>query len=254
MNVAVISSQVLMRRAFCALLAQVRDVRVVADFDRAIENSEGLRRANAELVMIDVLDPQGDLDTAAQLRQLLPDAKVLLLTNSDEEDFQVQAIKVGVRGCFSKSSELHAFERALRAIGQRGEVWVSHQVAAQIIGKFAQEDGSQQAPASHLTQREWEILALVANGCHNKEIAGRLFISENTVKTHLYTIYKKLGVSSRLGAAMHYFQQAKRKSASKASRPVPSSPSISDPAPEVRELVGALDRAVQEAAETSTVE
>lgn len=130
----------------------------------------------------------------------------------------MRAVKAGVRGCFSKRPEPQAFERALRAIGQRGEAWVSHQAAAQIIGKFMQGDGNRQSPANRLTEREWKILALVASGCHNKEIATRLFISENTIKTHLYTVDKKLGVSSRLGAAMHYFRQARQEPAPPESR------------------------------------
>lgn len=215
MNVAVISPQILMRRALCALLAQVRDVRVVADFDRAVENCEALQKTQADLLVIDSLEPLRDLETVAHLRKLLPGISVLLLSDTEDEDFQVRAVKAGVRGCFSKRPELQAFERALRAIGQRGEVWVSHQAAAQ---KFMQGDGNRQSPANRLTEREWEILALVASGCHNKEVATRLFISENTIKTHLYTVYKKLGVSSRLGAAMHYFQQARQEPAPPKSR------------------------------------
>jgi DNA-binding NarL/FixJ family response regulator len=106
----------------------------------------------------------------------------------------------------SKESEPEILEKALRAVGQ-GEIWASHRLATLIImkslpGKEEEEE---------LTQREWEILALVSSGHQNKEIASRLSISSNTIKAHLSAIYKKLQVRTRLGAALHYFQQAKQR-------------------------------------------
>jgi DNA-binding CsgD family transcriptional regulator len=109
----------------------------------------------------------------------------------------------------------------------KGEIWVSHQAAARIISKLLKLGGHEEANPDELTPREWEILKLVADGFRNKEIAGRLHLSENTVKTHLYTTYRKLQVCTRLGAALRYFQRSKHRGDS-GSVPSPEGKSKSD--------------------------
>jgi DNA-binding NarL/FixJ family response regulator len=207
MNIILASPLVLLRKALAVLLDDFKDCRVVLDVDSVFDSFEQVEKALADILVLDSLDPAHDLEQLPRVRKLFPEAKILLLTDGDDEEFQVRAVKCGARGCLSKRSEPTILERALRAVGQRGEVWVSHQTTARIIGKFMQTH----TPQDHSPELEWQILAMVAKGAHNKEIAARLFISENTIKTHLYTVYKKLGVTSRLGAAMYYFQQAKPK-------------------------------------------
>jgi DNA-binding NarL/FixJ family response regulator len=96
---------------------------------------------------------------------------------------------------------------------KRGEVWISHRASSQLLKKLVRRD--RQEEIGDLTRREWEILVLVAAGKRNKEIASRLCVSENTVKTHLYAIYRKLHASTRMEAALFFFQHANR-------QPVPS--------------------------------
>jgi LuxR family transcriptional regulator of csgAB operon len=97
----------------------------------------------------------------------------------------------------------------VKAIGvvEKGEIWVSRSVASRLISKLSEIPVS---PNSNgLTPREWKVLGLLASGTRNKEIANRLSVSENTVKTHLYTIYRKLNVDCRLAATLYYFQHVK---------------------------------------------
>jgi DNA-binding NarL/FixJ family response regulator len=96
-------------------------------------------------------------------------------------------------------------EEALRVVRQ-GEVWVSQQASSQLVKKLVHRGGQKENEIEELTRREWETLALVAAGNRNKEIANRLCVSENTVKAHLYAIYRKLHVSTRMGAALFFFQ------------------------------------------------
>jgi DNA-binding NarL/FixJ family response regulator len=192
-------------------LERIREARVVLEVGTALDNLQLIQKAQPNLLLVDIDAMGSDLHSVIQLRQFFVDTKILLLTDREDAEFEVQAVKAGAQGCFSKNGEPEALEKALKAVGRNGEVWVSRQAAARIIGRFLRSKEVEDTPSAELTPREWEILALAANGYHNKEIAARLFISENTVKTHLHTIYKKLGVTSRMAAALHYFEQAKKK-------------------------------------------
>ena len=82
-------------------------------------------------------------------------------------------------------------------------------MASRLITKLAQSESPDSANSNGLTPREWKVLGLLASGTRNKEIANRLSVSENTVKTHLYTIYRKINVDCRLAATLYYFQHVK---------------------------------------------
>ncbi len=208
-NIGVVSPWTLTRKGLCALLAPIKEARVVLDVDSALENFELIQKSRPDILLLDILSPASDLEIVSQVRKLFPETRIILLVDDADEEFQLRAIRAGARGCVSKRSEPQVLVKSLKVVGQ-GEIWVSHHMASRIIGEFMRFQDAGQAEPSDLTQREWEILALVANGCRNKEIASRLFISENTIKTHLYAIYKKLQVSNRLGAALYYFHQARQ--------------------------------------------
>lgn len=210
MNIGVASPWVLTRKALCFLLAAAKDFRVALEIDNALNNVELIRHAQPDILLIEIIDPANDLENVSRMRKLFPEIKILLLAEAADEEFELRAIGAGAWGCVSKQCEPHTLEKALKAVGD-GEIWVSHRMATVIIRKSLQRKNSPQENSDELTQREWEILALVSGGYQNKEIASRLFISSNTIKAHLSTIYKKLQVRTRLGAALHYFQQAKQK-------------------------------------------
>src|SRR6516225_8818557 len=104
MNVFLVSRPILLRKAFSALLASMRDVRVVADGDSAPDSAQ-LEKLDVELLLIDSLNPALDLATASQVLQCFPRVKILFLSDKGDDDFEVRAIKVGARGCVLKSSE-----------------------------------------------------------------------------------------------------------------------------------------------------
>jgi DNA-binding NarL/FixJ family response regulator len=133
----------------------------------------------------------------------------VLLTESPSDDFEFRAIKAGARGCITKEADPQALERALRAVG-KGEIWVSQHLATRLIEAVTHDPAVDSSEPNGLTDREWQVLAFVAQGQRNKEIANHLCVSENTVKTHLATIYKKLRVTTRLEAALHFFHDARR--------------------------------------------
>jgi len=209
MRLAVASSCLLTRKGLCALLAPKKNLTVALELDGALTNIEMIRKARPDVLLIDAHDPHFDLKDVTQLQQLFPDAKVVLFATDAEEDFEVQAIQAGAWGCVCRKSKPEVLEKALKVVVQ-GELWVGRAAATRLIGKFVRYRESEDEHADILTPREREILCLVANGCRNKEIATRLSISENTVKTHVFAIFKKIRVSTRLGATLHYYHSTKQ--------------------------------------------
>jgi len=209
MRLGVASSCLLVRKALCALLASKRDFNVALELDSALASPDLIRNSRPDVLLVDAVDPGFDLKNVSLLRKLVPEAKVVLFANEVNEQFEVQAIHAGAWGCVSRRSHPDVLEKALRVVAQ-GDLWVGHHTATRLIGKFVRYREVEDERADGLTHREREILGLVANGYRNKEVAMRLSISENTVKNHLFTIFKKLRVSSRLGAALRYYHAGKR--------------------------------------------
>lgn len=210
MDVGVLSSPVLTRKGLCALLKSVKDFRVVLEADSAIDRLTLSAQPRPVVFLLDTLHPEEGVEAISRVLQVCPDAKLLLLIDSPDEELELRAVRAGCQGCLSKTCEPKLMERALRAVG-RGEMWVSHGTASRMAQKLLQREASGEGKADELTQREWEVLRLVADGLRNKEIASRLSVSENTIKTHLCNIYSKLHVSCRMAAALHFFHRADRK-------------------------------------------
>ena len=221
MNLGVASALVLTRKTLCAWLTGIKGFRVVLDVDSTLDSLDQIRKTRLDVLIIDTLNPTGDLEIVARVSKVLPQTKILLLSDVAEERFELEAIRAGAHGTVSKRSDPKVLERALKVVGD-GEIWMSHRVASSIISEFRRwRQPLEEKSSGQLTKREEAILALLADGYRNKEIASRLAISENTIKTHLNTIYRKLQVSTRVEAALRYFEQAKHHG-TQPGRPSPS--------------------------------
>ena len=132
---------------------------------------------------------------------LLARNHVILFNVMPGQGIEEKALRRGVRGFFSGGENRAQFLKGIRAIAQ-GELWVSREVMSKCILEEEEEVNPQGKESSILTPREVEILSMVAIGAKNEEIADRLFISPNTVKTHIYNIFKKIEVPNRLQAAL----------------------------------------------------
>ena len=154
-----------------------------------------------DVILMDLRMPEMDgVAAIAELaRRKLP-ARVLVLTTYDTDSDVVRAVEAGATGYLLKDSPRGDLLRAVRAAA-RGEAALSPSVATRLLGQV-------RAPAQEpLSQREFEVLELVARGATNREAAAKLFISEATVKTHLLHIYAKLAVSDRAAAVAEAFQR-----------------------------------------------
>ena len=206
MRLGVISRLSLTRRGLCALLASSKNCSIVLDLASVPEDIEVLRKAQLEVLLLHASGGDSDFETISRLHRLTPDIKVLLFMDAPDEDVEYQAVRAGSWGCVSNASDLDTLLKAIGAI-DRGEIWVSRRVASRLISKLSEP---RDTPNSNgLTPQEWKVLGLLASGTRNKEIANRLGVSENTIKTHLYTIYRKINVDCRLAATLYYFQHAK---------------------------------------------
>ncbi len=169
-----------------------------ADGAEAVTLAEHLR---PDVVLMDLRMPGTDgVAAITELARLGNPARVLVLTTYDTDSDVLPAIEAGATGYLLKDSPREELFRAVRAAA-RGEAVLSPAVASRLMGRM-------RAPAQEpLSQREIEVLALVARGSTNKEAARKLFISEATVKTHLIHVYAKLGVKDRAAAVAVAFER-----------------------------------------------
>ncbi|MCX4748666.1 response regulator transcription factor [Kitasatospora sp. NBC_01287] len=166
----------------------------------ASDGAQGVERALAlrvDVVLMDLRMPgTGGVEAIRRLRELAPDVRVLVLTTYDTDADVLPAVEAGATGYLLKDAPREELVRAVRAAHQ-GQAVLAPTVAQKLLGRMREPAP---APAEVLTDRELEVLRLVAAGSTNKESAKRLLISEATVKTHLLHLYAKLGVRDRAAA------------------------------------------------------
>lgn len=155
-----------------------------------------------DIVLCDVrMQGSSGLDVCQQLRQRDPDRKVVMLSVYDDEQYLFQALRVGASGYLLKSISSEELVRQLESV-HGGQTAIDPSMAARAADTAARMQRDEFWPGARrgLTQRESEILALVVNGLSNRAIAAKLVIGDETVKTHLSSIYRKLEVSDRTAA------------------------------------------------------
>jgi DNA-binding NarL/FixJ family response regulator len=181
--------------------AGAEDIVVVGE---AADGAEGVERATelaADVVLMDLRMPGTDGVTAtAALRERAPDARVLVLTTFDGESDVLPAIEAGATGYLLKDALPDDLMRAVRAAA-RGESVLAPSVTQHLMGQVRRPG------AGTLTDREKQVLQLVANGCSNREAAAALFIGEASIKTHLQHVYDKLGVRDRASAVAEGYRR-----------------------------------------------
>jgi len=170
----------------------------------AANGAEAITRAsalNADVVLMDLRMPEmSGVEAIRRLRDSAPSVRVLVLTTYDTDDDVLPAIEAGATGYLLKDAPREELIRAVHAAFQ-GDAVLSPSVARRLVGQVRQP--TQDA----LSQRELDVLRLIASGEGNREAAAKLFISESTVKTHLLHIYEKLGVRDRAAAVAEAYKR-----------------------------------------------
>jgi DNA-binding NarL/FixJ family response regulator len=190
------------RQGLKMFLALDPDFEVVGEAENGAQAVELARKLGPDVVLMDLLMPVMDGITAIGLiRKEMPDTEVIALTSVLEDASVVGAVKAGAIGYLLKDTQSDELLRSIKAAAA-GQVQLSPQAAARLMREVRTPDSSQ-----GLTERETEVLRLLAQGKANKEIALELVIGEKTVKTHVSNILMKLGVQSRTQAALYAAQR-----------------------------------------------
>ncbi len=189
------------------VLKQEKDIEVVGEAGDGNEAVQKAQETMPDVILMDVRMPhRSGIEATQQIKDLLPHVKILMLTISDEEADLYDAIKAGASGYLLKEISIEEVADAVRSVWA-GQSRISPSMAAKLLAEFAamskRADERQQLPAPRLTEREMEVLKLVAQGLNNRDIAKQLFISENTVKNHIRNILEKLHLHSRMEAVVY---------------------------------------------------
>jgi DNA-binding NarL/FixJ family response regulator len=204
-RVAVVDDQELFRRGLTMLLGVEDDIEVVGEAGDGVAATELAGSAVPDVILMDVRMPKrSGIEACVAIKEIAPTARIIMLTVSDEEADLYDAVKNGASGYLLKDSSIDEVAQAVRVVAD-GQSLISPSMAIKLLDEFKQMSRAdrQQVPTPRLTERELEVLKLVAQGLNNREIAKRLFISENTVKNHVRNILEKLQLHSRMEAVMY---------------------------------------------------
>jgi DNA-binding NarL/FixJ family response regulator len=202
-RVLVVDDQAMVRAGFRRLLAGEDGIEVVAEASNGLEAVEKTTRFEPTVVLMDIRMPE--LDGLEATRRILASGdavKVLILTTFDLDEYVYEALRAGASGFVLKDDPPEQLISAVRTVAA-GDALLSPGVTKRVIGEFVRAPRPAPPPGlDELTEREGEILRLIAEGLSNAEIGGRLFISETTVKTHVTHILQKLNLRDRVQAVV----------------------------------------------------
>ena len=209
-RVLIADDHALFRRGLEMVLAEEDGIKLVG---QASDGAEAVQVASAtvpDVVLMDIRMPKtSGIEAARRMKESAPSAKIVMLTISDEEDDLFEAIRAGASGYLLKDIPLDEVADSVRAV-HGGQSLINPSMAGKLLTEFATlaRRDEEEPPAKHvaapkLTEREMEVLRLVARGMNNRDIAKDLFISENTVKNHIRNILEKLHLHSRMEAVVY---------------------------------------------------
>ena len=205
-RVLVVDDHALFRRGLEMVLAQESDIEVVGEAGDGAEAVDKAADLLPDVVLMDVRMPRrSGIEACTAIKDVTPTTRIIMLTISDEENDLYDAIKAGATGYLLKEISIDEVATAIRAVAG-GQSLISPAMASKLLTEFAtlvKRDDRQQVPAPRLTDRELEVLRLVARGLNNKDVAKQLFISENTVTNHVRNILEKLQLHSRMEAVVY---------------------------------------------------
>lgn len=187
------------REGLFAMLSRESDFEVVGEARDGVEAVNKAKELSPEVVLMDLRMPELDgVEAMNQIKSAKPNTKFIILTTYSDDDYIFRGIEAGARGYLLKDAPREELFKAIRAV-HRGESLIQPVVASKVLDRLTEL--SRRAPSGEeLSERELEVLRLMAKGAANKEIGAELSIAQSTVKTHISTIFQKLGVSDRTEA------------------------------------------------------
>jgi NarL family two-component system response regulator LiaR len=188
------------RRGLRTFLELQEDIEIVGEASDGEEAVERVRELLPDVVLVDLVMPKVDgIEAIRRIRAISPTTRLIVLTSFADDDKVFPAVKAGAMGYLLKDVAPADLVEAIRTV-HRGEALMHPAVAAKVMSELAH--GERRAPGDALTERELDVLRLIARGCSNREIATDLVLSEKTVKTHVSNILAKLHLADRTQAAL----------------------------------------------------
>jgi len=203
MRIIIVDDHQIVREGLKTILQDDPDFEVVAESGSAEGLAELVQRTRPDVVLLDARLP--GVSGAEACRQLVaanPDIAVLMVSSYTDDRLVEECIRAGAKGYLIKDIQRLSLKESIRAVSQGGGA-VSPAIAAKVLDRLrTQEDLAPAEPASPLSDTQLDILRLVAAGYSNREIASRIELSENTIKSHIQEIFRKLDVGNRVQAAL----------------------------------------------------
>jgi DNA-binding NarL/FixJ family response regulator len=193
----------IVRQGVRRVLEETADVEVVGEASNGRDIVEVASEARPDVALLDIRMPEMDgLEAARAIRRRSPETGIVMLTAFDQRQFVAEAVKAGARGYVLKAKDADHLVRAVRLVASGNTV-----IDPEVVLALAELPAEEVPAAEALTGREVQVLQLVATGKTNREIAGTLFISPDTVKTHLEHIFQKLNAGDRTAAVAEAFRR-----------------------------------------------
>ena len=208
-KILIVDDHTVVRDGLSSMLQRQSDFAVVGEATNGVEAVEKADTLDPDVILMDLRMPEmSGVEAMRKIGAAHPDSKFIVLTTYDTDEYIFDAIEAGAKGYLLKDASRESLFQAVRAV-HRGESLIEPGVAVKVLNRLAElsRQSNQPARAEVLSQREVEVLGLMAKGSANKEIAASLSISESTVKTHVANIFQKLDVSHRTEAVTQALQK-----------------------------------------------
>ena len=204
-----VDDQEMVRVGFRMILQAEHDLTVVGEAGDGAAAVELADRANADVVLMDVRMPRMDgIEACRAIRERLPDTRVMMLTTFDLHDYVRAALRAGASGFMLKDAPAEQLVDAIRIVAS-GDALLAPSITQALIDEIARQperDRASYPGVDTLTERELDVLLLMASGRSNGEIAGELYLGEATIKTHVGRILSKLGARDRVQAVVTAYE------------------------------------------------
>ncbi|MGA5122603.1 response regulator [Streptomyces pseudogriseolus] len=209
-RVLIADDQQMVRQGFTVLLNAQPDIEVVGQAVNGLEAVEQVGELAPDVVLMDIRMPElGGIEATARITAATPQVRVLVLTTFDLDEYVYEALRAGASGFLLKDASAEQLAEAVRVVAA-GDALLAPGVTRRLIAEFSRLDPRPRTPlrrrVGDLTERETEVLSLIAQGLSNAEIAVRLVVAEQTVKTHVGRILVKLGLRDRTQAAVFAYE------------------------------------------------
>ncbi|EHN72185.1 two-component system regulator [Streptomyces coelicoflavus ZG0656] len=209
-RVLIADDQQMVRQGFTVLLNTQPDIEVIGQAVDGLDAVAKVAELAPEVVLMDIRMPElGGIEATRRITGATPEIRVLVLTTFDLDEYVYEALRAGASGFLLKDASADQLAEAVRVVAA-GDALLAPGITRRLITEFSRLDDRPRAPlkarVGELTERETEVLALIAQGLSNAEIAQRLVVAEQTVKTHVGRILVKLGLRDRTQAAVFAYE------------------------------------------------